>query len=273
MITGTGVHDRPELAFTIDWNECSRSTGIGVHDPPERASTVRSSRSSTRVGAQVRSRSSTDGRKVTRRFTTLGAGLLSLSSPVPPPNRWPWPRARRRFLSALLGQSVINSKAGPGKPDPQGTRRVDSGPFSVPPVPVRASLAPPTGAGTLQVNSSTADHEQLGEHRPIHLHCRKNVGSADTKQQHAVRRLQRAHHPPVLLQHQSRSAPRCHRVRQNRGSHLEASPAHQAIHTPPPRSRPLSRAAPPAAVQPLRLSRSLSGSHGRTRVSESPAAS
>ena len=40
MITGTGVHDRPESAFTIDWNECSRSTGIGVHDPPERASLV-----------------------------------------------------------------------------------------------------------------------------------------------------------------------------------------------------------------------------------------
>jgi hypothetical protein len=37
MITGTGVHDRPESAFTIEWNECSRSTGIGVHDPPERA--------------------------------------------------------------------------------------------------------------------------------------------------------------------------------------------------------------------------------------------
>jgi hypothetical protein len=37
MITGTGVHDRPESAFTIDWNECSRSTGIGVHDPLERA--------------------------------------------------------------------------------------------------------------------------------------------------------------------------------------------------------------------------------------------
>jgi hypothetical protein len=37
MITGTGVHDRPESAFTINWNECSRSTGIGVHDPPERA--------------------------------------------------------------------------------------------------------------------------------------------------------------------------------------------------------------------------------------------
>jgi hypothetical protein len=37
MITGTGVHDRPESAFTIDWNECSRSTGIGVHDPAERA--------------------------------------------------------------------------------------------------------------------------------------------------------------------------------------------------------------------------------------------
>ena len=37
MITGTGVHDRPELLFTINWIECSRSNGIGVHDPPERA--------------------------------------------------------------------------------------------------------------------------------------------------------------------------------------------------------------------------------------------
>jgi hypothetical protein len=37
MITGSGGHDRPESAFTIDWNECSRSTGIGVHDPAERA--------------------------------------------------------------------------------------------------------------------------------------------------------------------------------------------------------------------------------------------
>src|SRR4029077_8679421 len=40
MITGTGVHDRPESAFTIDWNECSRSTGIRVHDPPEYARAV-----------------------------------------------------------------------------------------------------------------------------------------------------------------------------------------------------------------------------------------
>ena len=45
MITGTGVHDRPESAFTIDWNECSRSTGIGVHDPPERAAWRRGARS------------------------------------------------------------------------------------------------------------------------------------------------------------------------------------------------------------------------------------
>jgi len=28
MITGTDVHDRPETAFTIDWNECSRSAGM-----------------------------------------------------------------------------------------------------------------------------------------------------------------------------------------------------------------------------------------------------
>jgi hypothetical protein len=37
MITGTGVHDRPESLFTINWIECSRSNGTGVDDPPERA--------------------------------------------------------------------------------------------------------------------------------------------------------------------------------------------------------------------------------------------
>ena len=37
MITGTGVHDRPESAFRINWIGCSRSNGIGVHDRPERA--------------------------------------------------------------------------------------------------------------------------------------------------------------------------------------------------------------------------------------------
>ena len=37
MITGIGVHDPPEFAFTINWNRCSRSTGFSVHDPPERA--------------------------------------------------------------------------------------------------------------------------------------------------------------------------------------------------------------------------------------------
>jgi hypothetical protein len=37
MITGFGVHDRPEYVFKIDWNRCSRSPGIRVHDPPERA--------------------------------------------------------------------------------------------------------------------------------------------------------------------------------------------------------------------------------------------
>jgi hypothetical protein len=37
MITRTGVHDRPEWPFTINWIGCSRSNGIGVHDPPERA--------------------------------------------------------------------------------------------------------------------------------------------------------------------------------------------------------------------------------------------
>src|SRR5215469_632647 len=37
MITGIGVHDRPEPVFTIHRNACSRSTGFGVHNPPERA--------------------------------------------------------------------------------------------------------------------------------------------------------------------------------------------------------------------------------------------
>ena len=37
MITGTGVHDRPEWPFTINWIGCSRSNGIGVHDQPEHA--------------------------------------------------------------------------------------------------------------------------------------------------------------------------------------------------------------------------------------------
>jgi uncharacterized cupin superfamily protein len=37
MITGTGVHDRPDSVFTINWNRCSRSNGIDVHHPPERA--------------------------------------------------------------------------------------------------------------------------------------------------------------------------------------------------------------------------------------------
>jgi hypothetical protein len=41
MITGTGVHDRPESAFKINWNARSRSTGFGVHDPPERAGAIR----------------------------------------------------------------------------------------------------------------------------------------------------------------------------------------------------------------------------------------
>jgi hypothetical protein len=38
MITGIGVHDPPDSAFTINWIGCSRSTGFGVHNPPERAS-------------------------------------------------------------------------------------------------------------------------------------------------------------------------------------------------------------------------------------------
>ncbi len=37
MITGIGVHDRPEPVFRINWIGCSQSNGIRVHDPPERA--------------------------------------------------------------------------------------------------------------------------------------------------------------------------------------------------------------------------------------------
>ncbi|HME21177.1 MAG TPA: hypothetical protein VKI44_07455 [Acetobacteraceae bacterium] len=37
MITGTGVHDRPDSVFRINWSGCSRSNGIRVHDRPERA--------------------------------------------------------------------------------------------------------------------------------------------------------------------------------------------------------------------------------------------
>src|SRR6185437_11194810 len=37
MITGTGVHDPPDSASTLNRNGCSRSTGFSVHDPPERA--------------------------------------------------------------------------------------------------------------------------------------------------------------------------------------------------------------------------------------------
>jgi hypothetical protein len=40
MITGIGVHDRPESVFTINWIGCSQSNGISVHDPPERAEKV-----------------------------------------------------------------------------------------------------------------------------------------------------------------------------------------------------------------------------------------
>jgi hypothetical protein len=47
MITGTGVHDRPESAFRINWNACSRSNGFGVHDPPERAPRCGPSRKGT----------------------------------------------------------------------------------------------------------------------------------------------------------------------------------------------------------------------------------
>ncbi len=40
MITGTGVHDRPESLFTIDRNRCSRSTGLDVHDQTESLFTI-----------------------------------------------------------------------------------------------------------------------------------------------------------------------------------------------------------------------------------------
>jgi hypothetical protein len=58
----------------------------------------------------------------------------------------------------------------------------------------------------------TARHDLLGEHRPVQLHHRENVGRADTKQQHAVGPLQRAHRQPMSFQCQPRSASRGHRV-------------------------------------------------------------
>jgi hypothetical protein len=51
MITGNGVHDRPEWPFTINWIGCSRSNGIGVHDPPERAAVTRSGSSVDKFAA------------------------------------------------------------------------------------------------------------------------------------------------------------------------------------------------------------------------------
>ena len=49
MITGTGVHDPPDSAFTINRNGCSRSTGFSVHVPPERALTTGTGLYATRV--------------------------------------------------------------------------------------------------------------------------------------------------------------------------------------------------------------------------------
>jgi hypothetical protein len=43
MITGIGVHDRPESVFRINWIGCSRSNGISAHDSPERAAFWKSS--------------------------------------------------------------------------------------------------------------------------------------------------------------------------------------------------------------------------------------
>ena len=62
MITGTGVHDRPDSAFKINWTGCSRSNGIGVHDRPEHASRPfyfrnRLSNAGPRSRTAVRSRS------------------------------------------------------------------------------------------------------------------------------------------------------------------------------------------------------------------------
>jgi hypothetical protein len=53
MITGTGVHDRPESAFKINWNARSRSTGFGVHDPPERAHITWAPPSLSAIGGQT----------------------------------------------------------------------------------------------------------------------------------------------------------------------------------------------------------------------------
>src|SRR5208282_2126749 len=53
----------------------------------------------------------------------------------------------------------------------------------------------------------SADHE-----RPVGLHYREDEGRADAEQQHAVRRLQRSHHPPVAFQHESRCAAGANRI-------------------------------------------------------------
>src|SRR5215475_6455979 len=39
---------------------------------------------------------------------------------------------------------------------------------------------------------------------PVGLHYREDVGRADAKWQHAIRRLERAHHSPVAFQHEPR---------------------------------------------------------------------
>ena len=54
----------------------------------------------------------------------------------------------------------------------------------------------------------TAGHK----YRPEELHHPENEGRTDTEQQHTIERFQGTHHPPVLFQHQPRSASRGHRI-------------------------------------------------------------
>ena len=112
MITGTGVHDRPESAFTIDWNECSRSTGIRVHDPPEYALLVT--------------------QETIKHFGPDGGSIINLSTTVtrnPPAGASLYVASKSaieavtRVLAKELGPRKIRVNAiSPGEVETEGTR-------------------------------------------------------------------------------------------------------------------------------------------------------
>jgi hypothetical protein len=79
MITGTDVHDRPELTFTINWIGCSRSNGIGVHDRPERALGARGECDGAPIREDIRSSntqpSSSDLQDASTKIPNAGEGF------------------------------------------------------------------------------------------------------------------------------------------------------------------------------------------------------